>query len=188
METVHFLLTIFSILMNTGKEEPLYTIVMISLVQFRFISCGLRLALPTIFAKEYLHVSFCLHSFALYANRCFEFCAVPFYFITFEHVTLNFQASRILSISSNLLLLTGWRLRNSQVFYFFFLWLFSFDSIFFSPLGKKFQKSIFTIHLSIEQGRICLESLDEFPSLSKNIDSPVAGSENSSKVLTSIRR
>lgn len=86
METVHFLLTIFSILMNTGKEEPLYTIVMISLVQFRFISCGLRLALPTIFAKEYLHVSFCLHSFALYANRCFEFCAVPFYFITFEHV------------------------------------------------------------------------------------------------------
>lgn len=140
METVHFLLTIFSILMNTGKEEPLYTIVMISLVQFRFISCGLRLALPTIFAKEYLHVSFCLHSFALYANRCFEFCAVPFYFITFEHVTLNFQASRILSISSNLLLLTGQRLRNSQVFYFFFH--FSFDSFdFFFHWEKNFEKA-----------------------------------------------
>lgn len=141
METVHFLLTIFSILMNTGKEEPLYTIVMISLVQFRFISCGLRLALPTIFAKEYLHVSFCLHSFALYANRCFEFCAVPFYFITFKHVTLNFQASRILSISSNLLLLTGWRLRNSQVFSSSFFGFFHSIPFFFLHWEKNFGKA-----------------------------------------------
>lgn len=136
METVHFLLTIFSILMNTGKEEPLYTIVMISLVQFRFISCGLRLALPTIFAKEYLHVSFCLHSFALYANRCFEFCAVRFYFITFKHITLNFRHFGF-SIPSNP---CRAELRNSQIFFFFFFFCFSFSSfiVLFFSVGKKF--------------------------------------------------
>lgn len=142
METVHFLLTIFSILMNTGKEEPLYTIVMISLVQFRFISCGLRLALPTIFAKEYLHVSFCLHSFALYANRCFEFCAVRFYFITFKHVTLNF---RHLGFSNSRILAgQSWEILK----FFFFVFHSVLPRFFFFPSGKKFWKSIFTIYPS----------------------------------------
>lgn len=136
METVHFLLTIFSILMNTGKEEPLYTIVMISLVQFRFISCGLRLALPTIFAKEYLHVSFCLHSFALYANRCFEFCAVRFYFITFKHVTLNFR-HRILQFSNP----CRAELRNSQIFFFFCFSYGSSTVLFFFRREKNFEKA-----------------------------------------------
>lgn len=143
METVHFLLTIFSILMNTGKEEPLYTIVMISLVQFRFISCGLRLALPTIFAKEYLHVSFCLHSFALYANRCFEFCAVRFYFITFKHVTLNFRHLGF----SNSRILAGQSWEILKFFFFLFFIRFLHGSFFF-PSGKKFWKSIFTIYPS----------------------------------------